>query len=78
MGTSSTVIAVPWNKVLICGLSGHTGPRVALTVISGTGPRDETVDPRVGIVCKYARCVAGGRVSRGRPSGKRENAHNVD
>lgn len=57
MGTSSTVIAVPWNKA--SWLISRAEPRVALTVVSRTGPRDEAINPRVRIVCKYARCVAG-------------------
>ncbi len=60
MGTSSTVIAVPWNTVSIVAYQDtRAGPRVALTVVSRTGIRDEAVDPRIRIVCKYARRVAG-------------------
>ena len=41
------------------GSLGHAGPGMALTVVSKTGLGTETVDPRVRIVCKYARRVAG-------------------
>lgn len=50
---------MPWNKASVCGLSGHTKPQVALAIVSRTGPRVETVDPQVRIMCKHATCIAG-------------------